>query len=45
MTRSMDYVSIHSHSTYSYMDGYGLPEAHVQRIVDLGMSALALTEH
>jgi DNA polymerase-3 subunit alpha len=39
------FVSIHSHSTYSYMDGYGLPEEHVARVADLGMSALALTEH
>lgn len=39
------YVSLHHHSTYSYMDGYGTPEQHVQRAVDLGMPALALTEH
>lgn len=41
----MHYVSIHSHSTYSYMDGYGLPEQHVARVAELGMKALALTEH
>lgn len=41
----MKYVSLHSHSTYSYMDGFGLPEAHVARVAELGMSALALTEH
>lgn len=41
----MRYVSLHSHSTYSYMDGFGLPEEHVERIADLGMKALALTEH
>lgn len=27
------------------MDGYGTPETHVQRAADLGMGALALTEH
>jgi DNA polymerase-3 subunit alpha len=27
------------------MDGYGLPDAHVQRAADLGMEALAHTEH
>ena len=27
------------------MDGYGLPSEHVKRISELGMSALALTEH
>ena len=41
----MRYVSLHSHSTYSYMDGFGLPEKHVARVAELGMSALALTEH
>jgi DNA polymerase-3 subunit alpha len=41
----MKYKSLHHHSTYSYMDGYGTPEEHVQRAVDLGMGSLALTEH
>lgn len=41
----MKYVSLHSHCTYSYGDGYGLPEAHVERVAELGMTALALTEH
>lgn len=39
------YVSLHHHSTYSYLDGYGMPEAHVARAVELEQSALALTEH
>lgn len=41
----MKYVSLHHHTTYSYMDGYGTPEQHVQRAVELEMPALALTEH
>jgi DNA polymerase-3 subunit alpha len=41
----MRYVSLHGHSTFSYQDGYGLPEAHVERVAELGMKALALTEH
>lgn len=41
----MKYVSLHHHSTYSYGDGYGSPEKHVARAVELGMPALALTEH
>ncbi|UVF61390.1 DnaE-like DNA polymerase III alpha [Microbacterium phage Sparcetus] len=41
----MRYVSLHGHSTFSYMDGYGLPEHHVERVAELGMSAVALTEH
>lgn len=41
----MMFVSLHSHSTLSFMDGVGLPKAHVERVADLGMEALALTEH
>jgi DNA polymerase-3 subunit alpha len=41
----MKFVSLHHHSTFSYMDGYGTPEAHVGRAAELGMSTLALTEH
>jgi len=41
----MKYVSLHSHSTYSYMDGFALPSDHVERVAELGMTALALTEH
>lgn len=39
------YVSLHHHSTYSFLDGYGLPEAHVRRAAEIGMDTLALTEH
>jgi DNA polymerase-3 subunit alpha len=39
------YVSLHHHSTFSYGDGYGLPRQHVERAAELGMGALALTEH
>jgi DNA polymerase III subunit alpha len=41
----MKYVSLHTHTTYSYGDGYGTVPEHVQRIADLGMTHLALTEH
>lgn len=41
----MHWVSLHSHTTFSYGDGYGRVEEHVKRVADLGMSALALTEH
>lgn len=39
------YVSLHHHSTYSFLDGFAMPEAHVRRATEIGMSALALTEH
>ena len=41
----MKYVSLHHHSTFSYQDGFALPEAHVRRCAELEMHALALTEH
>lgn len=41
----MRYVSLHHHSTYSYLDGYALPDAHVRRAGELEMGALAMTEH
>ena len=45
LTRPMRFVSLHHHSTYSFLDGFALPEAHVRRITELNGSALALTEH
>lgn len=41
----MKYVSLHHHTTFSYMDGFGTPEQHFARAAELGMSALAMTEH
>lgn len=41
----MKFVSLHHHTTYSYMDGYGLPSAHAERAAELGMKALAVTDH
>jgi len=37
--------SLHHHSTYSYMDGYGTPEQHAKAAADLGMPSMAWTEH
>jgi DNA polymerase-3 subunit alpha len=41
----MKFVSLHHHTTFSYKDGYGLPEAHVARAAELDMRAIAHTEH
>jgi DNA polymerase III subunit alpha len=41
----MRWVSLHHHSTFSYGDGFQLPEAHVRRAAELNMPAIALTEH
>jgi DNA polymerase-3 subunit alpha len=43
--KPMRFVSLHHHSTFSYLDGYQLPEAHVRRAAELNMSAMAITEH
>lgn len=41
----MKYRSLHHHTTYSYLDGFGLPEAHVRRATEIEMPALACTDH
>ena len=41
----MRFVSLHTHSTFSYGDGFGLPETHIKRVADLGMKAVGFTEH
>lgn len=43
--KPMRYVSLHHHSTFSFLDGFGLPESHVRRCTELDMGTLALTEH
>lgn len=41
----MDYVSLHTHTTFSTLDSYGTPEQYVARAKELGHSAIAITEH
>ncbi|AET09797.1 DNA polymerase III alpha subunit [Gordonia phage GTE5] len=41
----MKWVSLHTHSSFSHGDGYRKPRAHVQRVKELGMNAVGLTEH
>src|SRR5882724_11470408 len=33
--KPMRFVSLHHHSTYSYLDGFQLPEAHVRRATEI----------
>ena len=40
-----DYVELHCHSCFSLLDGAALPELLAARAADLGMPALALTDH
>src|SRR5215831_14240531 len=44
-TKEMVFASLHHHTTFSYGDGYALPEAHVRRATEIGLNALAVTEH
>lgn len=39
------FVHLHTHSYFSLLDGAASPEALVQRAAELGMPALALTDH
>lgn len=41
----MKFVSTHHHTTFSYQDGHGTPEDHMRRAAELGMPALAGTDH
>ena len=41
----IEFCSLHSHSTYSFLDGFGHPEDLVKRAKELGHKTLALTDH
>ena len=40
-----DYIELHAHSYFSLLDGASSPEALVQKAAEMGMPALALTDH
>jgi error-prone DNA polymerase len=42
---SPPYVELHCHSAYSFLDGASMPDELVPRALELGHSALALTDH
>ena len=39
------YAELHAHSAFSLLDGAALPEILVARATELGLKALALTDH
>ena len=43
--KEMTFASLHHHTTFSYGDGYALPSAHVRRAEEIGLTAIAATEH
>src|SRR5437764_37907 len=42
-TKEMTFASLHHHTTFSYGDGYALPEAHIRRATEIGLNAMAVT--
>ncbi len=40
-----NFVNLHVHSTYSFVDGYGLPDSYAKRAAEIGQPALACTDH
>ena len=42
---AIDYVELHCHSSFSLLDGASAPAELIARAGDLGMDALALTDH
>jgi DNA polymerase-3 subunit alpha len=43
--KNKDYAHLHVHTTYSQLDGYGLPEEYAKRARRLGFKYLACTDH
>ena len=37
--------SLHTHSAYSLLDGFSMPEENLKRASELGLKAIAITEH
>ena len=42
---TQDFVSLHTHSDNSILDGFGTVDEYVQRAVDLGQPGIGLTDH
>ena len=45
MTKELKLVHLHLHTVYSALDGLGSPKAYVLRAKELGMKAIAITDH
>ena len=41
----MNFFSMHGHTTYSFLDGYGRPEQIAERLKSLGQTGAACTDH
>ena len=40
-----NFIHIHVHDYYSFLDGYGSPASKAKRAKELGMKAIATTNH
>lgn len=38
-------IHLHTHSTYSMLDGFGTPEQYIARLKEIGQDAIAITDH
>ncbi len=38
-------ISLHTHTTYSFLDGYGTPEQYIERLKEIGCNTMAITDH
>lgn len=45
MAKVEDFCHLHVHTTYSQLDGYGLPDEYAKRAAKLGFKYLACTDH
>jgi DNA polymerase III subunit alpha len=43
--KPMRFVSLHHHTTFSFLDGFQMPDAHIRRATEINMGAVAFTEH
>ena len=41
----MNFVHLHAHTTFSFLDGYGTPKQIAKRVQSLGQNACAITDH
>ena len=41
----MSYVGLHVHTHYSLFDGIATPQEYVERAKEIGMPAIAITDH
>lgn len=41
----MEFIHLHVHTSYSMLDGYGLPHQYAKRLKEIGHDTMAITDH